>query len=227
MKNVTGRFIVDSKSFIIHKDSLGILDCLTDEQAGKLFKAIRNYQDRKDIDIDDVINLAFFPFKAQFERDNEKYEKICNRNRTNGLKGGRPITQKTQSVIDNPKKADSKNKNDNDNKKDNDNNINKPSPKSVSGVPYSAIVDLYHEKLPTLPRIEKLTATRKSQIKQRWVQKDIEDLSEWENFFDYVSKSKFLMGGSTPVNGHRVFTANLEWLTKETNFVKITEGNYH
>ena len=115
--------------------------------------------------------------------------------------------------------------NNNDN---NDNNTkNKPSPKLVSGVPYQKIVDLYHKELPTLPKIEKLTATRKAQIRQRWLQDDLPDLNNWENFFDYVKKSKFLMGGSTPVNGHRVFTANLEWLTKESNFVKITEGNYH
>ena len=32
------------KSFILHNDSLNVLDILTDEQAGKLFKAIKNYQ---------------------------------------------------------------------------------------------------------------------------------------------------------------------------------------
>ncbi len=32
------------KSFIIHIDSLNILDELTDDQAGRLFKAIRSYQ---------------------------------------------------------------------------------------------------------------------------------------------------------------------------------------
>ena len=36
--------INNRKSFIIHKDSIEILDKLTDEQAGKLFKAIKFYQ---------------------------------------------------------------------------------------------------------------------------------------------------------------------------------------
>jgi len=31
------------KSFILHHDTLNVLDELTDEQAGKLFKAIFNY----------------------------------------------------------------------------------------------------------------------------------------------------------------------------------------
>lgn len=105
--------------------------------------------------------------------------------------------------------------------------INKPSPKKANGIPYQKIVDLYHQSLPTLPKVEKLTETRKSQIRQRLVQKDLEDLDEWGNYFDYVSQSKFLMGLSPANNGRKPFIANLEWLTKESNFVKITEGNYH
>jgi hypothetical protein len=37
---MTTQTINSRKSFIIHKDSLDILDKLSDEQAGKLFKAI-------------------------------------------------------------------------------------------------------------------------------------------------------------------------------------------
>jgi len=102
-----------------------------------------------------------------------------------------------------------------------------PSPNSVNGVPYQKIVELYHEELPMLARVEKLTPKRKSYIRQRWQQKDIENLDEWKNFFDYVKKSKFLTGGSAANNGHKPFRANLEWLTKESNFIKILEGNYH
>lgn len=104
--------------------------------------------------------------------------------------------------------------------------INKPSPKTVNGVPYQKIVDLYHETLPTLPKVEKLTAVRKSQIRQRWLQ-DLKELDHWENFFEYVKQSKFLMGLVPQSNGRKVFRANLQWLTKEENYVKISEENYH
>ena len=107
-----------------------------------------------------------------------------------------------------------------------DTSINKLSPKSVNSVPYQKIIDLYHEKLPTLPKVEKLTATRKSQIRQRWLQ-DLKELEHWGNFFEYVGQSRFLMGLVPPSNGHKVFRANLQWLTKEENFVKISEDNYH
>lgn len=107
-----------------------------------------------------------------------------------------------------------------------DKTINKSSPKPVNDVPYQKILNLYHELLPTLPKVEKLTATRKAQIRQRWLQ-DLKELDHWENFFDYVKQSKFLMGMTPPNNGHKPFKANLEWLTKESNFVKISEDNYH
>jgi len=104
--------------------------------------------------------------------------------------------------------------------------INTSSPKVNNAIPYQEIVDLYHQILPTLPRVEKLTATRKSYIRQRYVQ-DLKEIGHWENFFDHVKQSKFLMGMTTSNNGRKPFKANLEWLTKESNYVKISEETYH
>ncbi len=107
--------------FILHLDSLSVLDELTNEQAGILFKAIRDYNLGKEPELDFAMRMAFIPFKNQFERDLEKYNSICERNKNNGSLGGRPKkpteTQKTQVVFEKPKKAD--NKNDNDNNKEN------------------------------------------------------------------------------------------------------------
>lgn len=114
------------KSFILHIDSLGILDELTDEQAGQLFKLIYEYHNPnkpKQTQITQLINLAFYPFKSQFERDNQTYNNVCERNKNNGLLGGRPKNKNPNK----PKKADSdnKNKNKNDNKNYNKSVINK------------------------------------------------------------------------------------------------------
>jgi hypothetical protein len=114
------------KSFILHIDSLGILNELTDEQAGQLFKLIYEYHNPnkpKQTQITQLVNLAFYPFKSQFERDNQTYNNVCERNKNNGLLGGRPKNKNPNK----PKKADSdnKNKNKNDNKNDNKSVINK------------------------------------------------------------------------------------------------------
>lgn len=81
------------KSFIVHHDSLEVINKLTDEQAGKLLKAIKAYQLGEDFEMDLMTDLVFTPFKSQFIRDDEKYQNIVNRNKNNGLKGGRPKTQ--------------------------------------------------------------------------------------------------------------------------------------
>jgi len=77
------------KSFVLHKDSLDILEELTDEQAGKLFKAIRYYQLGMDIELDQITKLVFSPFKNQFTRDDDKYIETCERRAIAGSKGGK------------------------------------------------------------------------------------------------------------------------------------------
>ena len=95
------------KSFILHFDSLGILDELTDEQAGKLFKAIKANRTGEEIEVDQITKIALSSFKAQFVRDDEKYSNVANRNGINGSKGGRPKKpkepKKTHWVIWKPK----------------------------------------------------------------------------------------------------------------------------
>ena len=60
------------KSFVLHIDSLDVLDDLSDEQAGKLFKAIKAYQKNDGMEVDSLVKIAFSPFKNQFTRDDEK-----------------------------------------------------------------------------------------------------------------------------------------------------------
>ncbi len=100
-----------------------------------------------------------------------------------------------------------------------------PTEKSPA-VPYQKIIDVYHKVLFSLPKVAKLTSKRKSQIKQRWIN-DLKTLTEWENYFDYVGQSDFLMGKKPPTNGRPQFRADIEWLTNETNFAKVAEDKYH
>ena len=110
------------KSFILHIDSLGILDELTDEQAGQLFKLIAEYHNPNKpnkTQTTQLVNLAFYSFKNQFERDFQTYQNVVNSNRNNGKNGGRPKKENPEE----PKKPDNKNKNNNKNNNNNINNI--------------------------------------------------------------------------------------------------------
>lgn len=111
-------------SFILHVDSLSILDKMDDEMAGQFIKALYEYQlTGKLPELNFTLDIALTPFVNQFKRDSNKYETICERNRINGSKGGRPKketeinpknppglleTQKTQMKRTKPKKAYSK-----------------------------------------------------------------------------------------------------------------------
>ena len=93
--------------------------------------------------------------------------------------------------------------------------------------PALEIISLYHEVLPTLPKMLKVTPARKAQIRARW-QDGNQDLAGWRGFFEYIGESDFLMGKSQTRNGSSLpFIADLEWITKSANWAKIVDGKYH
>jgi hypothetical protein len=114
----------EKKSFLLHIDSLDILQKLTDEQAGKLFKAIASHHNGSDYELDDLLDLVFTPFKNQFIRDLEKYKKVSEKRALAGKKGGK----QKQSNLANASKckqnlanlADSDNESDSDSDSDKD-----------------------------------------------------------------------------------------------------------
>lgn len=152
----------NKKSFILYLDALSVLDELDDKQAGKLFRAIKAYQLRsaerceQDADTgfeslmeDFVTRIAFAPFKAQFERDNQRYDELVERQRENGKKGGAPkgnqnakknnpsvekTTQTTQPLKKQPKQPYNDNDSDNDNDEEKYKKESLSSSSSSSGV---------------------------------------------------------------------------------------------
>jgi uncharacterized protein YdaU (DUF1376 family) len=109
--------------------------------------------------------------------------------------------------------------------------------KKLPGCDHKSVVELYHQVLPTMRRVEVWNDTRAGYLRQRWREVAVE-LSEtkeithadvltwWEEFFKHVSKSKFLTGKINDKSG-RTFVADLEWIIKPSNFAKIVEGKYH
>lgn len=109
-------------SFVIYHNYLEILEDLTDEQVGKLFRAMLKY-DRfgEEPAFDSELKIAFKFIKKDLDYNKETYENICKRNRENGNKGGRPKNPEnpvgyleTQENPEKPKKPDNDNDNDND-----------------------------------------------------------------------------------------------------------------
>lgn len=77
------------KGFVLYTNKKFLLEALTDEQAGILFKHIYNYVNDKYSDddedaIDDaVVKMAWLSFKADLKEDLSKWKSICERNQKN------------------------------------------------------------------------------------------------------------------------------------------------
>lgn len=114
--------MAEKKSFVLYHDSREQIEMLTDEQAGKLLKALMEFavSGEEPALSDPMVRLMFSVLSAQIRRDNEKYIETCERNAQNGRKGGRPkktdrFSEKPTAkggFFKKPKKADSDNDSD-------------------------------------------------------------------------------------------------------------------
>jgi len=112
-----------------------------------------------------------------------------------------------------------------------------PKAKKLPECDHKAVIELYHQNLPTMRRVEVWNETRAGYLRQRWrevaaelaQEKNItasDVLAWWKEFFLSVGKSRFLTGRVNSKEG-RAFVADLEWILKPSNFAKIVEGKYH
>lgn len=78
----------EGASIILHLDCLSAVDCLTDEQAGILFKGLLRYANTGESlnSSDSALQAVFALFGAQIDRDTKKYEEKCRKNRANACK---------------------------------------------------------------------------------------------------------------------------------------------
>jgi hypothetical protein len=100
------------------------------------------------------------------------------------------------------------------------------SSKAADPCPHQAIIDLYHQTLPTGRQVRIWNETRKAKLRARW-KEDLkrQSLDWWAKFFGYIANSDFLTG-KTSTPGRRPFEIDLEWIVTHANFVKILEGKY-
>lgn len=98
--------------------------------------------------------------------------------------------------------------------------------KPADPCPHQKIIDIYHEVLPMCPRVRDWTPARATQLRARWNEdKARQSLDYWQRFFEYVATCDFLVG-KVDSNSKEPFFADLEWLTRSKNFVKVREQKY-
>lgn len=86
---------MEKASFLMYLDYEEQFNLLSDEQIGQLIRAIIKYEKTGEVPIlDGMLKMAFSFIKTQLDRDREKYQAKCEKNRENAKKGGRPKKQK-------------------------------------------------------------------------------------------------------------------------------------
>lgn len=98
-------------NFLLEKKQRDVFETLTDEEAGILIKGIFKYLDTGDSGLKGLYQAIFIPIKQSIDKNEENYKKMCERNRENGLKGGRPKKTENNPVgfletQENPEKPD-------------------------------------------------------------------------------------------------------------------------
>ena len=70
------------KGFIVYGDTKSLADELSDEQLGQLFRGMLDYfVSGKAPKFSGVLKFAFIPIKQQMDRDQQKYDAKCEKNR--------------------------------------------------------------------------------------------------------------------------------------------------
>ena len=234
------------KSIIIYADCIAILEELTYEQAGRLFKAILSYVNEEPVtetEGDPAVSMAFKVLKNQIDRDAEKYEDICKKRSEAGKKhkGNQysrlleKLEQMEQKFQTGTNGTDNDTENDSDNKSTNVDNNNLPLSLRSKGSLHSKagatqpksfrekVLRYFNDKMEgkSIAPIRSIKdGTRRSEhLKAR-----VREYGR-EAVFQMIDKA----AGSQFLNGYnkKGFTATFDWLILPNNFIKVLEGNYN
>ncbi len=170
-------------SFILYTEQKAVIDKLTDEQAGKLIKAIYAHETGEEMELDSILDLVITPFLTVLEKDKEKYEEKCEKKAQAGAKGGKQRvanqanakqTQANQAIATFAKQNQA-NQADNDNEYDNDNDLKKENIKRKSTTQAKAFVK------PTVEEVKAYCAERKNNVNP-------------DKFIDFYESKGWLIG---------------------------------
>lgn len=130
------------KTFILYIDWIDDLEDITTTERGEIMTWLMEYVNDENPEYPEerAVKKVCRKWEKKLKEDLLEWRKICARNAVNGKNGGRPKTQKTQSVLEKPKKTQANPKN-LDKDKDNDKEVIVPSLQSFKD--YSKQIRIY------------------------------------------------------------------------------------
>ena len=240
-------------SFILYTSDYQLIEGLTDEQLGQLTRALFIYaRDGEIINLEPVVRMAFVFIKDKIDRNQQKYEKKCERNRENIRKRwNKPNTNDTKENECIPSDtnvyeripsdttrylSDSDSDSDSDVSKETDNNIPSKEGLSISENPkvdpvkrcakidFSAIKEYWNNKHDQSGSVMRRLTLMSDQRKGNVRSRIREYGGDVQMVYKAIDKAM----ASDFMNGKngKGWVASFDWMMCPSNFPKVLEGNY-
>lgn len=239
-------------SFILYTSYYALIEGLTDEQLGQLTRAIFLYaRDGEVIKLEPVVRMAFVFIKDNIERNQDKYQAKCEKNRQIALERERKkrearekadntnVHERSRTCENNTnvhERSPYDNDNDNDVSKETDNNIPSKEGSSISENPkvdpakrcakidFAAIKEYWntkHDQSGSVMRRLTLMSDQRKGNVRSRIREYGGDVQKVYKAIDKAMASDFMNGK----NG-KGWVASFDWMMCPSNFPKVLEGNY-
>lgn len=241
-------------SFILYTSYYALIEGLTDEQLGQLTRAIFLYaRDGKSIKLEPVVRMAFVFIKDNIERNQDKYQAKCEKNRQIALERERKkrearekadntnVHERSRTCENNTNvhersRYDNEYVNDNDVSKETDNNIPSKEGSSISENPkvdpakrcakidFAAIKEYWNTKHDQSGSVMRRLTLMSDQRKGNVRSRIREYGGDVQMVYKAIDKAM----ASDFMNGKngKGWVASFDWMMCPSNFPKVLEGNY-
>lgn len=241
-------------SFILYTSYYALIEGLTDEQLGQLTRAIFLYaRDGKIIKLEPVVRMAFVFIKDNIERNQDKYQAKCEKNRQIALERERKkrearekadntnVHERSRTCENNTNvhersPYDNDNVYDNDVSKETDNNIPSKEGLSISENPkvdpakrcakidFAAIKEYWNTKHDQSGSVMRRLTLMSDQRKGNVRSRIREYGGDVQKVYKAIDKAM----ASDFMNGKngKGWVASFDWMMCPSNFPKVLEGNY-
>ena len=202
---------IKPKYFQCYLDNITILEHLSDEEAGQLWKLLYNLavNDEKGSSGNPLVSMAFDMMANKLEQEFSAYEKKVLTNKRNGRKGGLAKAEKSADAAERCEKE-----NENENKKE---DKIKTSAEADADAAADAVF-LFERSCPGMPKAGRLTKRKRELISRA---RSALGGTDFEEYFSRVARSDFLTGRSGKWLG-----CTLDWLLKPDTIQKVLDGFY-
>ena len=217
---------IKPKYFQCYLDNITILEHLSDEEAGQLWKLLYNLavNDEKGSSGNPLVSMAFDMMAKKLEAEFSAYEKKVLTNKRNGRKGGLAKAEKSADAAERCQtlselsqyEDEDENENENENENKNEDKI-KTSAEADADAAADAVF-LFERSCPGMPKAGRLTKRKRELISRA---RSALGGTDFEEYFSRVARSDFLTGRSGKWLG-----CTLDWLLKPDTIQKVLDGFY-